>query len=52
MKEIKQGTIFGYELVLKVPDNFPDDDFIINKNTLEKYVNNKVNCAIKEAINN
>lgn len=42
MKEIKQGTIYGYEIVIKVPDDFPDDDLIINKNTLENHIKREV----------
>lgn len=38
MKEIKQGTIYGYDMVLKVPEDFPPDDLIINEHTLENYI--------------
>jgi hypothetical protein len=47
MKEIKQGTIFGYELVIKVPDDFPDNDLIVNGHTLEKYIKDEIAYALK-----
>ena len=48
MKEISQGTMFGFEVVIKVPDDFPADDKIINKNTLENYVKQQQQRAKEE----
>jgi len=47
MKEINQGTLYGHDLVLKVPDDFKEND-IINENTLEKYVNQQKAIAVDE----
>lgn len=41
-KEIRQGSLYGFDLVLKVPADFPTDDKIINEHTLEKYVKNEI----------
>ena len=40
MKEIKQGTIFGFDIVIKVPNEL--EDSAINENTLENYIKMQV----------
>ena len=45
MKEIKQGTFYGFELVIKVPDDFPDGDKTVNENTLEEYIKQRERYA-------
>lgn len=46
MKEIKQGTLYGFEIVLKVPDEVKLDE-TLNENTLENYVKNRIRDAVE-----
>ena len=46
MKEIKQGTLFGYDLVLKVTDEV--ETKIINENTLEKHIQSEKKRAVED----
>lgn len=45
MKEIKQGTLYGYDVVLKVPNDAENE--IINSNTLGKYIENEKKHAVE-----
>ncbi len=48
MKEIKQGTIYGLDIVLKVPDDYPDYDLVVNEYTLEKYIASQIKNALNK----
>lgn len=46
MKEILQGTLFGCDLVLKVPEGYGQDKYL-NKNTLEEYIKSEKKLEYK-----
>lgn len=48
MKYIKQGTIYEFNLLIEVPDDFIEDD-IINQNTLRKCVDDEKKLAVEQA---
>lgn len=49
MRELKQGTLYGFDIVLKVPDDF-DQPKLINENTLEKYIKQQGKIEIEKLI--
>ena len=47
MKEVKQGTIYGYDLVIKVPN----EDTFITVNTLSNHLKNYYHPTLDYLIN-
>lgn len=47
MKEIKQGTLYGCDLVLKVPEYLEEDE-TINENTLENHIKREKKYVIQQ----
>ncbi len=48
MKEIKQGTLFGFEIVIKIPDDL--EKGYITEKTLQEYVEQEKKYAYEEGI--